>query len=75
MSISKLQLHPEYKCNRLENDVALLEMDNDISWLNADPACFPVGGESIFSNLSDMDGIAVGWGATNEDLSKGMKYA
>lgn len=66
-----MKIHPEYKCNKLENDIALLEMDHDISWLNADPACFPVEGKSIFSDLPNTDGIAVGWGATNEDLGKG----
>ncbi|XP_065200851.1 clotting factor G beta subunit-like isoform X2 [Planococcus citri] len=69
--ISKIKIHFGYACNKLENDIALLEMDRDISWLNADPACFPVDGKSEFLNFSRTNGIAAGWGATNEDFSKG----
>lgn len=77
-NIAKLKIHPEYSCNKLENDIALLELNEDISLLDADPACFPIGGgDSSFTNLENIEATAVGWGATNEDLSVGkfhIKY-
>lgn len=73
LSILSMKVHPEYKCNKLQNDVALLEMETDVSWVDADPACFPPKNANLtFSaDFSGMNGIAAGWGATNEDLSKG----
>lgn len=64
-------LHPEYSCQRLENDIALLRLMVDISWVNADPACFPASDQSQFNVLENVQAIAAGWGATNEDLSVG----
>lgn len=70
LRIAKVKLHPEYSCNKLENDIALLELETEILWTNADPACFP-NDESSFTNLTHVKAVAVGWGATNEDLSIG----
>jgi hypothetical protein len=56
----------------LHNDIALLELVAEISWVNADPACFPIEGEMSYANLTDVKATAVGWGATNEDLSLGL---
>lgn len=71
IKISKLMLHPGYNCHRLENDIALLRLTVDISWVNADPACFPALDQSSFHELDNVQAIAAGWGATNEDLSVG----
>jgi len=71
LMINRRIIYPGYSCLKLENDIALLEMAVEISWTNADPACFPIEGPSSYSNLADMKAIAAGWGATNEDISLG----
>lgn len=70
LRIAELNIHPEYSCSRLENDIALLKVQTQILWTNADPACFPTN-KSLFTDLSNMKAIAVGWGATNENFNLG----
>ncbi|XKL67996.1 hypothetical protein PGB90_003487 [Kerria lacca] len=58
-------------CKLLTNIIIIRLLQRvHISLLDADPACFPIGGgDSSFTNLENIEATAVGWGATNEDLS------
>nr|CAD7449160.1 unnamed protein product [Timema bartmani] len=66
--VRKMLLHPEYKCTRFLNDIALLELDSEVTWSEAVwPACLPNG----FSTYSNKEAIAAGWGWLQESSSKG----
>ncbi|KAF6214294.1 hypothetical protein GE061_009034 [Apolygus lucorum] len=69
ISVSRALMHPDYVCDRYTNDIALLELRDDLSWSDAvRPACFPTQVEDSFS---DSDAVAAGWGWTNEDTGRG----
>nr|CAD7411373.1 unnamed protein product [Timema cristinae] len=66
--VRKMLLHPEYKCTRFLNDIALLELDSEVTWSEAVwPACLPNG----FSSYSNKEATAAGWGWLQESSSKG----
>lgn len=71
--VSKIHLHPEYKCSRFVHDIALLELENEIYWTaSVGPACLPLTQESTgFNSYSDRAATAAGWGWMNENYSKG----
>ncbi|XP_013148058.1 PREDICTED: transmembrane protease serine 9 [Papilio polytes] len=69
--LSRIIPHPEYRCNRKSNDVALLKTLRQLIW-NSDlrPACLPQATSSDFSGTS---AVVAGWGFTNEDRGIGSR--
>lgn len=72
--MKRIEIHPDYSCKKLENDIALMKLNVDLSWIDADPACFPVIGQTSFISLGNVQATIVGWGATNEDYSLGKDH-
>ncbi|XP_026756351.2 trypsin-1-like [Galleria mellonella] len=63
--------HPEYRCNRKSNDVALLKTMNQLQWTNAlRPACLP---QALSNDFSGVLATVAGWGFTNEDRNIGSR--
>lgn len=70
--VSKIHVYPGYKCPKFIDDIALLELESDISWTKSvGPACFPLNG--VIGNLADRPATAAGWGWTHEDQSRGKR--
>ncbi|XP_045537313.1 trypsin-1 [Papilio machaon] len=69
--LSRIIPHPEYRCNRKSNDVALLKTVRQMIW-NSDlrPACLPQASSSDFSGTP---AVVAGWGFTNEDRGIGSR--
>lgn len=69
LGVSNILLHPSYTCNRYLNDIALLELAEELVWSDkVRPACLPNGYPGSFS---DVNAIAAGWGWTSELTSVG----
>lgn len=67
--ISRLVLHPSYRCNSYHDDVALLELVEPVVWsAGVLPACFP---SRDIPSLADREVTVAGWGWTDENYSKG----
>ncbi|KAG7201683.1 hypothetical protein KM043_004411 [Ampulex compressa] len=64
-------MHPEHRCGKYINDVALLELARPIAWTQSvQPACLPVAtGKPGYSAFSGEPAIAAGWGWLGEDRS------
>ncbi|XP_065161396.1 testisin-like isoform X1 [Atheta coriaria] len=62
MLVTLITTHPEYKCNKARNDIAILELDSDVTWSDlVQPACFS-------SKFADGDwAVVAGWGRTSEN--------
>lgn len=75
-TISKITMHPEFKCRFYINDVALVETTNSISWSESvQPACLPhETGKSGFDAFNGEEAVTAGWGWLGEDKSKGIKF-
>lgn len=72
LMISRLVLHPSYRCNSYHDDVALLELVEPVVWsAGVLPACFP---SRDIPSLADREVTVAGWGWTDENYSKG-KFA
>ncbi|XP_051175227.1 trypsin-1-like [Leptopilina boulardi] len=71
-TISKITMHPEFKCRFYINDVALVETTNSISWSESvQPACLPhETGKSGFDAFNGEEAVTAGWGWLGEDKSK-----
>ena len=42
--VRRLILHPGYRCERFNHDIALLELDDEVGWSESVwPACIPQG--------------------------------
>ncbi|XP_026675384.1 transmembrane protease serine 9-like isoform X2 [Ceratina calcarata] len=70
--VSNIIVHPDHKCGKYVDDIALLELASPIVWSESvKPACLPVAtgkpGYSAFGG--ELAGVA-GWGWFNEDRSK-----
>lgn len=60
-----------YRCDRKNNDVALLMTANQLKWTkDVRPACLP---QPLTKDFSGSLAIVAGWGFTHEDRSKGMQ--
>ncbi|CAK1587157.1 unnamed protein product [Parnassius mnemosyne] len=69
--LSKIIPHPEYRCNRKSNDVALLKTLRQLIWTSElRPACLPQASSSDFSGVQ---ATVAGWGFTNEDRGIGSR--
>ncbi|XP_050463977.1 testisin-like [Cataglyphis hispanica] len=71
-SVINVVLHPNHKCGKYVDDIALLELARPISWSESvKPACLPVAtGTPGYNTFGDMDAIVAGWGWLGEDKSK-----
>ncbi|CAH2044087.1 unnamed protein product, partial [Iphiclides podalirius] len=69
--LSRILPHPDYRCNRKPNDVALLKTLRQLVWTSElRPACLP---QSSSSDFSGIQAIVAGWGFTNEDRGIGTR--
>ncbi|CAH0380843.1 unnamed protein product [Bemisia tabaci] len=69
--VLRVVMHPDYQCSKFQNDIALLELEQDIVWTGrALPACLAPTHSSSFSQER---AVAAGWGWTNENLSQGKR--
>ncbi|KAB0792802.1 hypothetical protein PPYR_14761 [Photinus pyralis] len=69
-SVHSAILHPEYICNKVKNDLAILELEKELEWSDRVlPACLPetTGGKQ----LDDVLATVAGWGWTNENNQLG----
>ncbi|XP_041982016.1 trypsin-1-like [Aricia agestis] len=70
-ALSKIIPHPEYRCKRKPNDVALLKTLRQLTWSNElRPACLP---QPLASDFSGTMATVAGWGFTNEDRGVGAR--
>ncbi|KAM0725657.1 Prostasin [Formica fusca] len=71
-SVINVVLHPNHRCGKYVDDIALLELARPISWSESvKPACLPVAtGTPGYSTFGDMNAIVAGWGWLGEDKSK-----
>ena len=50
--VRRLILHPGYRCERFNHDIALLELDDDVGWSESVwPACLPQGNVPFISSV------------------------
>ncbi|KAL1124436.1 hypothetical protein AAG570_001064, partial [Ranatra chinensis] len=69
--VAKIYLHPNYVCNRYKNDIALLELGQEMVWSDIiRPACLPT---HVTGSFSDLDAVVAGWGWTNEHSDIGVR--
>ncbi|KAL1502299.1 hypothetical protein ABEB36_007465 [Hypothenemus hampei] len=73
MSVKSVIVHPEYMCNKVKNDIAIVELHDEVKWTeNVSPACLPANNKEKFNILSDnFKATVAGWGWTNENKNKG----
>ncbi|XP_017781229.1 PREDICTED: trypsin-1-like [Nicrophorus vespilloides] len=73
MTVSTITAHPEYKCNKVKSDIAILKLDQPISWTSKVlPACLPLGSDDLaYRKYENILATVAGWGWTNENSSKG----
>lgn len=69
MSLKEFIVHPGYDCNKVANDIALLELHEPIQFrTEVRPICVASAADSIREGAS---GLVSGWGWTNEDQNVG----
>lgn len=69
MSLKDLIVHPGYDCNKVANDIALLELESAIQFRSeVRPICIASSADSI---QEGSPGLVSGWGWTNEDQNIG----
>ncbi|XP_045500612.1 transmembrane protease serine 9 [Colias croceus] len=70
-ALSKIIPHPEYRCKKKTNDVALLKTIRQLVWSNLlRPACLP---QPLAPDFSGKLATVAGWGFTNEDRGIGER--
>jgi len=73
--VTKIHLHPEYRCPKFVNDVALLELIEDIQWSPAvAPACLPYAAGYVATAYSTSEATAAGWGWMSEQHAIGKSH-
>lgn len=69
IALKDLIVHPDYDCNKVANDIALIELQGPIRFRReVSPICVPSSPSSI---IEGAPGIVAGWGWTNEDQNIG----
>lgn len=70
--VRNIVIHPDHKCGKYVDDIAILELESPISWTNSvQPACLPTAqGEKGYQGFGGLSAIAAGWGWLGEDKSK-----
>lgn len=73
MSITEIRVHPDYKCGKPRNDIAIIHLTEPINWSEfVLPACLPTSsGENGYNRFDNVLATVAGWGWTNEQSSKG----
>ncbi|CAK1555580.1 unnamed protein product [Leptosia nina] len=68
-ALSKILPHPEYRCKKKTNDVALLKTIRQLVWSSSiRPACLP---QPLAPDYSGKLATVAGWGFTHEDRAIG----
>lgn len=71
LSIKNLFVHPGYDCNKIANDIALMELHEPIVFREeVRPICIATRSDSIETGAN---GIVYGFGWTNEDQNVGTR--
>lgn len=73
MSITQITVHPDYKCSKPRNDIAIIHLTEALDWSDLVlPACLPTSfGENGYNRFDNVLATVAGWGWTNEQGSKG----
>ncbi|KAF7271097.1 trypsin-1-like [Rhynchophorus ferrugineus] len=71
--VRSIIVHPGYLCSKVRNDIAILELDKEVSWSQTvTPACLPAdSNENSYSTYENTLATVAGWGWTSEDRGKG----
>lgn len=66
--VKKIYMHPKYNENTQENDIALIELNNQVDFTdpNVGFICLPPRNSTWFP-IENTSSIAIGWGRTVED--------
>lgn len=74
MSITGITVHPDYKCSKPRNDIAIIHLAEALDWSDfVSPACLPTSfGENGYNRFENVLATVAGWGWTNEQSSKGQ---
>ncbi|EEB10689.1 tripsin, putative [Pediculus humanus corporis] len=71
--VIKIHFHPKYQCGKFIDDIALLELENDIYWTKSiGPACLPKNYDND-NDLTNRSATLAGWGWLNEKYSEGRR--
>ncbi|XP_015112608.1 testisin [Diachasma alloeum] len=70
--VRNIVIHPDHKCGKYVDDIAILELESPISWTDSvQPACLPTArGEKGYQGFGGVNAVAAGWGWLGEDKSK-----
>lgn len=73
MNIKEITVHPEYKCTKPRNDIALLELNDPLEWSEfVSPVCLPIEfGKSGYQKFENVLATVAGWGWTSENSKNG----
>ncbi|KAJ8969697.1 hypothetical protein NQ317_004130 [Molorchus minor] len=73
VSVKTISVHPGYTCKKPKDDIAILELENELKWSETvKPACLPFGSNhNLHSTFDNILATVAGWGWTNENNSKG----
>lgn len=72
VSVKSITIHPKYECIDVQNDIALLELQEPLKLDKDQSCCLPAQTASITDN--DNHSVTVmGWGWDNEDVTIGNK--
>lgn len=72
VSVKSITVHPKYVCSDVQNDIALLELQEPLKLEKDQSCCLPAQSSSITEN--DNHSVTVmGWGWDNEDVTIGNK--
>ncbi|XP_044728724.1 trypsin-1-like [Chrysoperla carnea] len=73
MDVKNIVVHPEYTCNRVKNDIAMIQIKTSINWSNnVQPACLANSVyDSSYSKYEGSDATVIGWGWLNENTTVG----
>ncbi|XP_014204227.1 trypsin-1-like [Copidosoma floridanum] len=74
-TVRNMIIHPDFECGKYSNDIALLELRDDVAWSDSvKPACLPPQfGDTDYSVFSGEVAVAAGWGWLGEDKSAHTK--
>ncbi|XP_019759056.1 trypsin-1 [Dendroctonus ponderosae] len=72
-TLKSVIVHPGYLCNKVKNDIAILELETAIRWTESvTPACLPAENEEkSYSGFHNILATVAGWGWTSEERGKG----
>ena len=76
-NVKSISVHPNYKQNSADSDVAIISLNEPAFEKNISPICFSGQPESM-DDIVDKEGVVIGWGKTEskEDYSpKAMKIS